>query len=183
MNLVSLFTIQTHIPAAFLRLSHSLQYFGQVIPVGNLPAALSAFQSVAQARSRAYSACRPSVDFLGAAGAIFVVAAGAVGAVVGAAAAGFAASALHFATYALSVILAASFAVLLALHSSSQAFTVFFCANEGAAENVRPEIITAEHTISIDRLIMSQLQFIPVGLIFVFSLTQQGRYSALQKVT
>jgi hypothetical protein len=32
-------------------------------------------------------------------------------------------------------------------------------------------------------LIMSQLQFIPVGLIFVSSLTQEGRYSALQKVT
>ena len=116
---------RTHIPAAFFRLSHSLQYFGQVIPAGTLPAALSAFQSAAQARSRAYSACRPSVGFLVAAGAIFVVAVGAAGAAAGAAAAGFSASALHLATYAFSVILAASFAALLALHSSSQALTFF----------------------------------------------------------
>lgn len=111
-------------PAAFLRLLHSLQYFGQVIPAGTLFAALSAFQSAPQARSRAYSACRPSVGFL-VAGAGFAAAVGATGVVAGAAAAGFAASPLHFPTYAFSVILAASFAVLLALHSSSQAFTVF----------------------------------------------------------
>ena len=96
-------------PAAFLRLLHSLQYFGQVIPAGTLFAALSAFQSAPQARSRAYSACLPSVGFLAAAGAGLAAAVGATGAVAGAAAAGFAASPLHFATYAFSVILAASF--------------------------------------------------------------------------
>jgi hypothetical protein len=85
-------------------------------------------------------------------GAIFVVAAGAAGAVVGAAVAGFSALALHLATYAFSVILAASFAALLALHSSSQALIVFFCAKEGVAENARPEKIRAEQTISPNRL-------------------------------
>lgn len=34
-----------YIPAAFLRLLHSLQYCGHFIPVGILLAALSAFQS------------------------------------------------------------------------------------------------------------------------------------------
>jgi hypothetical protein len=47
----------------------------------------------------------------------------------------------------------------LALHSSSQAFTVFFCANEGVAENARPEKIIIEHTNSVDRLFMSSLLF------------------------
>ena len=124
------------------------------MPAGILFAALSAFQSAAQARSRAYSACRPSAGFLVAAGVIFVVAAGAAGA-AGAADAGFSASALHLATYAFSVILAASFAALLALHSSSQALIVFFCANEGVAENARPEKIRAEHTISHHRLFIA----------------------------
>jgi hypothetical protein len=150
-------------------LSHSLQYFGQVIPAGIFPAAFSAFQSAAQARSRAYSACRPSAGFFTAAGADFGAAAGAAGTAGVVAAAGFSASALHFATYAFSVILAASFAALLALHSSSQAFTVFFCANEGVAENARPEKITAEHTRSTNRLFMSQLQIGPIefGLCFL----------------
>ena len=76
MNLV---VTHHHIPAAFLRLSHSLQYFGQVIPAGIFPAAFSAFQSAAQARSRAYSACRPSAGFFTAAGADFGAAAGAAG--------------------------------------------------------------------------------------------------------
>ena len=48
-------------PSAFLRLLHSLQYFGQVMPCGIFPAALSAFQSVPQARSRATMASRPPV--------------------------------------------------------------------------------------------------------------------------
>ena len=72
-----------------------------------------------------------------------------------AAAAGFSALALHLATYAFSVILAASFAALLALHSSSQALIVFFCAKEGVAENARPEKIRAEHTISPNRLFIA----------------------------
>ena len=166
---------QAHMPAAFLRLLHSLQYFGQVIPAGTLFAALSAFQSAPQARSRAYSACRPSVGFLVAAGAGFAAAVGATGVVAGAAAAGFGASALHFATYAFSVILAASFAALLALHSSSQAFTVFFCASEGVEENERPEKITAEHTISTVRLFMSQLQFVPASFNVCFCANAAGR--------
>jgi hypothetical protein len=165
---------QAHMPAAFLRLLHSLQYLGQVIPAGTLFAALSAFQSAPQARSRAYSACRPSVGFL-VAGAGFAAAVGATGVVAGAAAAGFAASPLHFPTYAFSVILAASFAVLLALHSSSQAFTVFFCASEGVEENARPEKITAEHTISTVRLFMSQLQFVPASFYVCFCANAAGR--------
>src|SRR5215467_12181769 len=76
---------EIHIPAAFLRLSHSLQYFGQVIPAGTFPAAFSAFQSAPQARSRACSACWGSAGFFIAAGATV-------------AAPGFALSALHFAT-------------------------------------------------------------------------------------
>jgi len=138
-----------------LRLLHSLQYFGQVIPAGTFPAALSAFQSAPQARSRAYSACLPSAGFLAVAGAIF--AAGAVagaGAVVVVAVAGLATSALHFATYAFSVILAASFAALLALHSSAQAFAVFFWANEGDVENARPDKRTKEHPRRTHRLFM-----------------------------
>ena len=127
-----------------------------------------------QARSRAYSACRPSVGFL-VAGAIFAAAVGATGVVAGAAAAGFSASPLHFATYAFSVILAASFAALLALHSSSQAFTVFFCASEGVEENARPEKITAEHTISTVRLFMSQLQFVPASFYVCFCANAAGR--------
>jgi hypothetical protein len=158
--------IQTHIPAAFLRLLHSLQYFGQVVPAGTFPAALSAFQSAPQARSRAYSACRPSAGFFVAAGAVLAVVAGAAGAgVVVVAAAGCSVPALHLATYAFSVILAASFAALFALHSSWQAFTVFFCANEGVAENAKPEKTTAKHTMSIDGLFMSRLQFVLFGSI------------------
>ena len=80
---------------------------------------------------------------------------GCAGSGCGAAVAGFSASALHLATYAFSVILAASFAALLALHSSSQALIVFFCANEGVAENARPEKIRAEHTISHHRLFIA----------------------------
>jgi hypothetical protein len=53
------------------------------------------------------------------------------------------------------VILAASFAVLFARHSSWHAFTVFFCANEGVAENARLEKIKAEHNMSTDDLFMS----------------------------
>jgi hypothetical protein len=74
--------------------------------------------------------------------------------VVVVAAAGLSASALHLATYAFSVILAASFAALLALHSSAQAFTVFFWANEGDGENARPDKITEAHTRKTHRLFM-----------------------------
>ena len=123
-------------PAAFLRLLHSLQYFGQVIPAGTLFAALSAFQSAPQARSRAYSACLPSVGFLVAAGAGLAAAVGATGAVAGAAAAGFAASPLHFATYAFSVILAAPFAALLALDSSHRPLP-FFSARAKALQRMQ----------------------------------------------
>jgi hypothetical protein len=59
------------------------------------------------------------------------------------------------------VILAASFAALFARHSSWQAFTVFFCANEGVAENASPEKIRAEHKMSTDGLYISQLQLVP----------------------
>ena len=114
--------------------------FRQVIPAGTLFAALSAFQSGA-AGSFASIFSFPAVGrFLVAAGAGLAAAVGATGAVAGAAA-GFAASPLHFATYAFSVILAALFAAFLFLHSSSQAFTVFFCASEGVAESARPEKI------------------------------------------
>src|SRR5262249_20916597 len=57
------YNVLTYIPAAFLRLSHSLQYCGQVIPDGTFPAAFSAFHSAPQARSRAYSACLGSAGF------------------------------------------------------------------------------------------------------------------------
>src|SRR5262249_61763698 len=77
------YNVLTYIPAAFLRLSHSLQYCGQVIPDGTFPAAFSAFHSAPQARSRAYSACLGSAgffsaDFGAAAGAGVVVVAGGV---------------------------------------------------------------------------------------------------------
>jgi hypothetical protein len=75
-----------HIPAAFLRLSHSLQYCGQVMPAGTFPAAFWDFHSAPHARSRAYSACLGSAGFFVAGFAAVVVAA-----------VGFAASALHFA--------------------------------------------------------------------------------------
>src|SRR5215831_3441482 len=93
--------LKLYIPAAFLRLSHSLQYFGQVIPAGTFPAAFSAFQSAPQARSRACSASLGSAGFLA---VVFGAAVGAAGTVVVVAAAGFAESALHFSTYAFSVI-------------------------------------------------------------------------------
>jgi hypothetical protein len=80
---------------------------------------------------------------------------GAAGAAVVVVAAGVAASALHFATKSFSVILAASFAALLARHSSWQAFTVFFCANEGVAENARPAKISAKQPKNTDRFFMS----------------------------
>src|ERR1019366_5800856 len=60
-------------------LSHSLQYCGHFIPAGTLPAALSAFQSWPQARSRAYSAWRPSFGLLAVAGLAIVVAGAAAG--------------------------------------------------------------------------------------------------------
>src|SRR5215467_14232276 len=110
------YNVLTYIPAAFLRLSHSLQYCGQVIPDGTFPAAFSAFHSAPQARSRAYSACLGSAGFFA---ADFGAAAGAAVVVV---AAGVAASALHFATKSFSVIFAASLAALFARHSSWQAF-------------------------------------------------------------
>ena len=112
-NLVSTFA---YMPAAFLRLSQSLQYCGQVIPACTFPAALSAFHSLPQARSRAYSACLGSAGFLAAG---FGATAGAAVVVV---AAGVAASVLHFATKSFSVIFAASFAALFARHSSWQAY-------------------------------------------------------------
>ena len=149
------FCLRIHIPAAFLRLLHSLQYFGQVIPAGTFPAALSAFQSAPQARSRAYSACLPSAGFLAVVGAIF--GAGAAGGAV-VVVAGLLASALHFATYAFSVMLAASFSTLLARHSSWQALTVFFCANEGVAENARHPKISAKHPRNAGRFFMSTLR-------------------------
>src|ERR1700674_4548546 len=82
-------------PSAFLRLSHSLQYFGPVIPCGIFPAALSAFQSLPHARSRATSAARPpvglvagvEVDF-GAGGLAVAAGAGFSGAAAAGAAAG-----------------------------------------------------------------------------------------------
>ncbi|MGC1857098.1 MAG: hypothetical protein WA725_10110, partial [Pseudolabrys sp.] len=81
-----------------------------------------------------------------------------VGAAIGAAvvvvAAGFAASALHFATKSFSVILAASFAALLARHSSWQSFTVFFCANEGVPENAKPAKMRAKQPMNIGRFFM-----------------------------
>ncbi len=143
---------RAHMPIAFLRLLQSLQYFGQVIPAGTFPAALSAFQSLPQARSRAYSACRPSaglVDEDFAAG-FWIGAAEGAGAAAGVAVAGFADSALHLATYAFSVIFLAWFSALLALHSSWHAAAVF-CASDGVAEKAMPETITAEHTISAVR--------------------------------
>jgi hypothetical protein len=158
-----------------LRLLHSLQYFGQVIPAGTFPAALSAFQSAPQARSRAYSACLPSAGFLAVAGAIFGAGAtGATGAVVVVAAAGLSVSALHFAIYAFSVILAASFAALFALHSSAQAFTVFFWANEGDGENARLDKITEAHTRKTHRLFMSKLRSGSAKLRFISSARRRG---------
>jgi hypothetical protein len=52
--------ISLHFPIAFLLWSHSRQKIGQVIPPVTLPAALAAFQSAAQDRSRAYSSARHS---------------------------------------------------------------------------------------------------------------------------
>ena len=167
-----LFTLVAFAP--IFRPSHPCGYF--VRGLVSLP--------IRAAGSFASIFCLPaSVGFLVAAGAGLAAAVGATGAVAGAAAAGFAASPLHFATYAFSVILAASFAALLALHSSSQAFTVFFCASEGVAENARPEKITAEHTISTVRLFMPQLQFVPVSFCVCFFANAAGSYSALSKVT
>ena len=139
-------------PAAFLRLSQSLQYCGQVIPACTFPAALSAFHSLPQARSRAYSACLGSAGFLAAG---FGAAAGAAVVVV---AAGVAASVLHFATKSFSVIFAASFAALFARHSSWQAFTVFFCAKEGVAESARPAKMRKKHPRNSGRFSIFKLQ-------------------------
>jgi hypothetical protein len=147
---------------------HSLQYFGHFIPAGILPAALSAFQSWPQARSRAYSAWRPSAGL-----AVEDFAAGA-GAAAGVAAAGFSDSALHFSTYAFSVILLAWFAALLDRHSSWQAFSVFFCASEGVAEKATADKITVKQTVEIDRLFISQLQFDLDSLIIGPSLNRVG---------
>src|SRR6476660_7110164 len=142
----------TYIPAAFLRLSHSLQYCGQVIPACTFPAAFSVFHSLPQARSRAYSACLGSAGFFATA---FGAAAGAAVVVV---AAGVAASVLHFATKSFSVIFAASFAALLARHSSWQAFTVF--AKEGVAENARPAKMRKKHPRNSDRFSIFELQVV-----------------------
>src|SRR6202034_947358 len=72
-----------HIPSAFLRLSHSLQYCGHFIPAGIFPAALSAFQSAPQARSRATMAWRPEDGFASPAGAVVSFFGGGVAAVAG----------------------------------------------------------------------------------------------------
>src|SRR6476646_10359791 len=141
-------SVPTYIPAAFLRLSHSLQYCGQVIPACTFPAAFSAFHSLPQARSRAYSAC------LGSAGFFATAFGGAAGAAVVVVAAGVATSALHFATKSFSVILAASFAALLARHSSWQAFTVFFCANDAVVENARSAKMRAKKERKTDSFFM-----------------------------
>src|SRR6478752_632232 len=145
-------SVPTYIPAAFLRLSHSLQYCGQVIPACTFPAAFSAFHSLPQARSRAYSAC------LGSAGFFATAFGGAAGAAVVVVAAGVAASVLHFATKSFSVIFAASFAALLARHSSWQAFTVFFCAKEGVAESARPAKMRKKHPRNSGRSSIFKLQ-------------------------
>ena len=66
-----------HIPSAFLRLSHSLQYCGHFIPGGRVPAAFAAFQSAPHARSRAIIAARPPVaGFAGFAGSVVAAGAG-----------------------------------------------------------------------------------------------------------
>src|SRR6476660_6492478 len=67
-----------HMPCAFLRLSQSLQYCGHFIPAWIFPAALSAFHSAPQARSRAIMAWRPAEPV----GAGFAVVAGAGAGVV-----------------------------------------------------------------------------------------------------
>src|SRR6185437_7224054 len=129
-------------PSAFLRLSQSLQYFGQVMPAATLPAALSAFQSTPQARSRATMACRPVLGFAAvvAAGVVVVVVVAAGFAVVFAAgvvvvvAAGVAAAGVA-AGVAVSVVRArhsfwksryflpsVCFAAFMVFHSSAQAF-------------------------------------------------------------
>src|SRR6202165_3620601 len=93
-------------PPAFLRLSPSLQYFGHVIPCGIFLAALSAFQSLPHARSRAIIASRPPVAFgvevdFGVVGLAVVVAGFA-----GAPAAGAAAGAAGWAVAGLAVVVA-----------------------------------------------------------------------------
>src|SRR5580658_92179 len=55
---------RSHIPAAFLRWSHSCQYWGHFMP-SVFPAALASFQSLPQARSRAIMASRPGDPVLG----------------------------------------------------------------------------------------------------------------------
>src|SRR4051794_13842144 len=118
-----------YIPSAFLRLSQSLQYFGQVIPAATLPAALSAFQSTPQARSRATMACRPALTGLAAAAAGFAAGVVAAGVVAGVAAAGVAAGvavsvvrARHSFWKSRYFLPSVCFAAFMVFHSSAQAF-------------------------------------------------------------
>jgi hypothetical protein len=97
---------------------------------------------------------------LGSAGFLAAGFGAAAGAVVVVVAAGVAASALHFATKSFSVTFAASFAALLARHSSWQALTVFFCANEGVAENAMPAKMRTKQPRNADRFSIFKLHVV-----------------------
>src|SRR5215470_12565200 len=119
-----------HMPCAFLRLSHSLQYCGHFIPAGIRPAALSDFQSAPQARSRATMAWRAADPVAGLAA---VVGAGAAeaGAEAGAGAVAVGAAVppdMHCLVKSRYFIVPVWFAAFILSHSAAHSFMVLACA-------------------------------------------------------
>src|SRR5215469_2145534 len=121
-----------HIPCAFFRASHSCQNCGHFIPGWIFPAALSAFHSAPQARSRAIMAWRPDEPVAGFAPAA-APAAGAGAAVAGAAGAGAAPTGaappvMHCLVKSRYFIPPVWFAAFILSHSAAHSFRVLACA-------------------------------------------------------
>src|SRR5215472_9830955 len=135
-----------HIPCAFFRASHSCQNCGHFIPAGIFPAALSAFHSAPQARSRAIMAWRPVFP------AGVVVAAPAPGAAVvgvegaGAAPTGAAPPDMHCLVKSRYFMVPVWFAAFILSHSAAHSFMVLAMAGTGAATGISAAALTIAAT-------------------------------------
>src|SRR5215469_3851941 len=140
-----------HIPCAFFRASHSCQNCGHFIPGWIFPAALSAFHSAPQARSRAIMAWRPDEPVAG-----FAPAAGAGAAVAGAAGAGAAPTGaappvMHCLVKSRYFIPPVWFAAFILSHSAAHSFMVLAWAATGA----RAAALARAATMTKQRLFMT----------------------------
>src|SRR6516225_8138763 len=127
-------------PCAFLRASHSCQYCGHFIPAWILPAALSAFHSAPQARSRAIMAWRPGEPVTGFAAGAGAAVAGAAGA--GAAPTGAAAPDMHCLVKSRYFMPPVWFAAFIWSHWAAHSFKVLAEAAPGASATTPARVAT-----------------------------------------